>query len=269
LRYDTTTPNCEEPANHHRRDERQRQATWTFVRDTLKADVVLAQETVPPADVPAVYRDGGIDDQRQWGSAVAVFNREFEPLLEVQSGWRGKLNGPVQIDASHPGAVAAARVDGITFVSAYGLNGNGYSSTSMLRIFADLEHLFDDHRGYGRHVALAGDWNLGTWWSGSDSKYRDRDASLLGLLTARGLAACIDAHLPIARGRLEGCRCTFGSGCRHVWTHRHWRWKDVPYQNDYMYASTNLMPLVKAAWVHDDPWTFSDHRALVMDLDAP
>jgi exonuclease III len=252
-----------------RRGQGQYEAAWDYLRGTVKPDVALLQEAVVPPGLDAVRRTDGIRQGQPWHSAVVVFGGTYEPVWEVQSEYRGRENKAVAIDASFPGTVAAARLDvGITVVSAYGLINNGYASTSMLRILADLEHLHDDRHGRGDKVILAGDWNIGTWWNGRDEKYRDRDMSLLGVLAGRGLVDFIDAKLPVDRGRLAECRCTFDDECRHVWTYKSARWPNVAYQDDYMYGSAALVPSIQSAevWNDETAWALSDHAPLVVDI---
>lgn len=254
----------------HRRSPEQRAAAWRYLRDDVRADIALVQEAVPPPALHPVFLEGGIGGPRKWGSGVVVFRGGFAPIASVQGVWRGRpLGEPVRIDQSHPGTVAAARIEslGLTVVSAYGMGVGGYSSTTMLRILADLEPLLDDPR-YGDRVVIAGDWNIGTWWSGGDKKYRDRDASILGVLEAFGFRDCVDQCLPADRGRLPECRCTYGDECRHVWTQRNSQHLHVAYQTDYFYATRDVSALLRDAWVWDQEaaLALSDHAPLVADL---
>jgi len=82
-------------------------------------------------------------------------------------------------------AIARAEFPGhsLTAVSAYGLMEFGYASGTLPPTIADLEPLFDDP-DLGDNVLLAGDWNIGTWWSGEDSKYARREGAALARLRA-------------------------------------------------------------------------------------
>ena len=42
--------------NHCMRSEAARQAAWTYLRDTLRVDLALVQEAVPPRECNSVYR---------------------------------------------------------------------------------------------------------------------------------------------------------------------------------------------------------------------
>jgi hypothetical protein len=157
-----------------------------------------------------------------------------------------------------------------TAISAYGLMEFGYASGTLLRTLADLEPLLDDPR-LGDNVLIAGDWNIGTWWSGEqDAKYARREAGVLRLLEAYGFQDCIDLWLPSARGRLPDCPCDQGEACRHVKTYRK-AGSDSAYQDDYVFATKPLADLVRRAEV--DPnweWTsqISDHAPLVAEFDS-
>jgi exonuclease III len=140
----------------------------------------------------------------------------------------------------------------------------GYASGTMLRTLADLEPLLDDPE-LGESVLLAGDWNIGTWWGKSDAKYAEREGAFLQLLEAYGFVDCLDLQIPGTRGRLEGCACELGDGCRHLATFMKDR---VPYMDDYVFATRPLADNITSATVAPE-WTWqsdlSDHAPLIVD----
>jgi hypothetical protein len=255
---------------------------WEPIRrklDELGVDVALLQEAHPDwlEGLRAVYRPEGIDARderdRPWGSAVVALNDRvsLEPVTHVQGTWRGHVSTPAPLACVETGHVAVARaftpVGDLTLVSAYGTIEFGYAAGTLLRALADLEPIFDDPVR-GIDLLIAGDWNVGTWWSGDDRKYAQRHGAVLALLNAYGLVDCIDAHLPAGRGRLHGCGCELGDSCRHVRTYRKDS-KAVPYQDDYAYATTAFAGRVTRA-EPDPAWDWeadlSDHIPLVVTV---
>ncbi len=142
----------------------------------------------------------------------------------------------------------------------------GYASGSLLRILADLEPLFDDPQ-LGQNLILAGDWNIGTWWSGNDFRYAKREGAILDLLEAYGLTNCLDRSIPAGRGRLANCPCTFGEECRHVETYRR-PGQTGAYMDDYVFATAELSKRLRVTV--DPTWTWdakiSDHAPIIIDL---
>src|SRR5947209_15052290 len=203
---------------------------WAYLAVELQADLALVQVAVPVSSGRAVCRPSGIAGRdgkaRPWGSAVVALSDDLKitPIGLAEGSWRGRGLGLAPLDCVSRGHVAVARVEAaglrFTAVSAYGLMEFGYASGTLLRTIADLEPLLDDpQRGDG--VLLAGDWNVGTWWSAEeDAKYASREAGALRLLRDYGFVDCLDRHLPADRGRLAGCPCRNGGDCRHVRTFR-------------------------------------------------
>jgi hypothetical protein len=119
--------------------------------ETMGAGVALLQEAVPPIDLP---RDrvayGEIAGHRNWGSVVVALDPHatLEPVRSVRIPWTRRR---FLLANTHPGSVSVAEltlpgIQPITFVSIYGVM-DGSSTSSMLRIAADLVPLFDSPRG--------------------------------------------------------------------------------------------------------------------------
>jgi len=210
---------CERPPGSPRK--------WNYVREGLKADLLLAQEAVVPATMRSAHRAGGIAGRdgkaRRWGSAVVAVTEatKITPVGLAEGTWRGTRLGVAPLDGVGRGHVAIAKVelDGYRFtaISAYGLTEFGYASGTLLRTIADLEPVFDDP-DLNQNILLAGDWNIGTWWSGEDHKYAIREGAALTLLEAYGLVDCLDRFR--RPGRLDHCPCELGADCRHIHTFR-------------------------------------------------
>jgi len=239
----------------------------------LKADLALVQEAVVPSDVRAVYRPSGIAARdgkvRRWGSAVVALTGavNIAPIGSAEGVWRGRPLGVAPLDAVSRGHVAVAYAEfsdhRLTVISAYGMIEFGYASGTLLRMIADLEPLFDDPK-LGENVLLAGDWNIGTWWSGEDEKYARREDAALNLLKAYGLVDCLDRHIPADRGRLENCPCERDE-CRHLATYRR-PGSPYAYMDDYIFATPALADRFIFAGVAPEwDWnpSLSDHAPLV------
>ncbi len=141
----------------------------------------------------------------------------------------------------------------------------GYASGTILRLLADLEPLLDDPV-LGASVILTGDWNIGTWWSGGDRKYAQREEAVLSLLTAYGLDDVLASGVHPSRGRLDGCPCEYGHLCRHTWTYRKAD-REVAFQDDYVFATPGLVSTASVPDVWDWNQGLSDHAPLVVDLE--
>jgi endonuclease/exonuclease/phosphatase family metal-dependent hydrolase len=254
------------------------QSRWETLRG-LGADLALVQEAVPGPHHRAVYRPSGIAGRdgkaRPWGSAVVALTDEVSvtPVGLAEGWWQGRSLGLAPLDCVSRGHVAIARVQArersFTAISAYGLMEFGYASGTLLRTLADLEPLLDDPE-LGDSVILAGDWNIGTWWSGRDAKYAQREGAILDLLAAYGFVDCLYRDLPVGRGRLPECGCDLGDGCRHVWTFKK-AGSERAYMDDYLFASGPIAEQLRNARVTPD-WGWqaggSDHAPLIADLDA-
>jgi endonuclease/exonuclease/phosphatase family metal-dependent hydrolase len=171
----------------------------------------------------------------------------------------------VRFRASRRGSWYAAVTDvpgigPVTSVALYGLLDEK-SDASMHRSLSELTPLFEDRR-YNRHLVLGGDFNTWTGW-GARSAHLARDRTVLDRIAALGLVDCLDAARK--EGRLEGCPCSLGDGCRHVRTRLDPRKPDIPYQMDYLFASKKLAKRLEICRVADEaPWPKpSDHYPIV------
>jgi endonuclease/exonuclease/phosphatase family metal-dependent hydrolase len=155
-------------------------------------------------------------------------------------------------------------VDRVTAVSLYGLMDE-LSDASVHRSLSELSAVLDDP-AYRRRVLLGGDLNTGTAWPANEP-FLARDLNLLQRFEALGLVDCLARMRP--SGRLEGCTCTFGNGCTHTRTRRDPRWPEIPYQTDYLWASSTLAGrLVACRALADDDWfSISDHAPIVAEFD--
>jgi endonuclease/exonuclease/phosphatase family metal-dependent hydrolase len=257
--------------NHWRTPAETRARTWAYLDEVIRPDVALVQEVTPlERHVRRVWRDGGIGGQG-WGSAIVSYGADVTSVKSVRS-----LYGDQEMDLlrTHPGSVAIGQVrttDGllVTLFSIYGKWDSGYSNTTVHRILSDIVPLLENQR-HCRYAAVAGDLNIGTNWRGSEYYIR-QDQNLLDRFAALGLIDCIDKMLPTDRGRLAGCSCALGDGCRHVRTQKHTQYPESPIQTDYIFATAALAGRLKygdALNQDETIWEFSDHCPLVAEFDA-
>lgn len=245
--------------NHWQQPVDTRAAGWEYVQSSLRADVALFQETVPPDGFKpnqVVYRE--IAGYRPWGSAVAAFRdgASIEELWAVKTPFSRRR---FTLANTFPGAVSVAEVklDGlapITFVSVYNVIDT-YAQTTLLRIIADLIPLFDSAKG--SRVILGGDLNMAL--STRDDYYLKRGRGILGALASLGLEEV--TSLPIERPPANpDCPCGQPTTCRHIPT---WKGSEL----DHLYVTKSLRDQVKAIRVDQSVvGKLSDHAPLILDL---
>jgi exonuclease III len=262
-----------------RRTPTHTQQAWDYVA-TLKADVVLLQEAVPPPpafaatvfpprDEPARWHSGG---RAAFGTAVVVFGHA---ATEVESRPLGAADRTQQLPQSHPGAFVAAKValgndTELLAVSLYGvldgplLDKETYSTTSLHRSLSDLTPAL--YRARMRPVILGGDLNVSTQFA---APWRAAHRAVFDRITAFGVEDCTRATAA-TREALVGCPCDEAEACIHVQTHRHPQ-SQVPWQNDYLFASRNkLMKHLVSCQTLDEPgaWALSDHCPVVATFEV-
>jgi hypothetical protein len=249
--------------NHWRRTQAQRKAGWKFLLD-LKPDIALLQETVPDDEIDAsqvVFRPQGISKSRPWGSAVISFGRPISAITEARSRYSRKTTDLHQTLA---GSLAIARVGNLTLISHYGVIENGYSVTTVHRQLSDLTPLFDS--ALGKRVILGGDLNIS---SQLEEPHGRRHKNVLERFASLGLVDCLGLQRP-PRSKLVDCPCC-DSDCQHVQTHRH-DMSGIPWQDDYVFVTGQLVNCVSSCMAlgagNPDPWQFSDHCPLVMELNV-
>ena len=248
--------------NHWRqptRPEDTRVQGWEYLRNTLRPDVALLQETVPPALTDGrtvVYRE--IADYRPWGSAIVA-----RPGLPLETVWAVPTRFSrrrFQLANTFPGSVAIGEVTiagiaPITLVSVYNVI-DVYAQTTLLRIVADLVPLFDSSKG--SRVILAGDLNVSM--TTQDPYYLRRGRAILGALEGLGLVEVT----AVAKQRPDpwlDCPCGAAGGCLHL---RTWQSHEL----DHAYVTESLRDEVQSITVDYAAVAngFSDHAPLVIDL---
>jgi endonuclease/exonuclease/phosphatase family metal-dependent hydrolase len=248
--------------DHWRRTAQQRRDGWAFLRAGAKADVMLLQESVIPADVPRnryVHRE--IAGSRPWGSSVVALVegaevREIDAVRTCHGATRFSMLG------SYPGAVIVSRVElpgvgPLTCVSVYGVI-NVYAQTTMFRIVADLIPLFDSRDG--QQVVLGGDFNV-TSAMKNDAPELPRYRAILNAVESLGLVnlATCDISRP---DPIVDCPCAERS-CRHLRTFG----SNPGTQLDWLYATRELARrCVRLRVDHGVLGTLSDHAPIIAEF---
>jgi exonuclease III len=255
---------------------RRHQNAWDYLKEELRADLVLAQEATPPRfPVPLVYRPMGEGPYNNGSMVVGL-----RPGLELRPWPRVPLLESLpsavpegSLPDSHPGACAVADVldHGRVMFSAVSLYGswemmpgarsaggkNMYGGPRLHRMLSDLTGLLA--RGPRRAVVLAGDFNVTSQWADSP----DNEASaVFQRLRAWRLVDCI-THTRASRPRTSECECPDGAACSHIQTHRSGS------QLDYAFVSESVVPGLSACTVESVAIArdLSDHCPIVLDLD--
>ncbi len=266
--------------NHWARSSAQRTEAWRYLRDVLRADLALVQESFPPVELAQCFRP--IDASSSGagrGSAVVALRAD----LRLRPRLRWPLSFPRRADElpdSYPGTSAVADVldgDGrllFTAVSLYArfervASGEIYACAPFHRTLSDLTAVLDTSRS-STPVLVAGDFNLSTQAVADGTTKVDRDSARAAFarLRAFGLQSCFEA--PRFRPPpLVGCSCDEGDACHHVRTHRNQnRVESRPTQLDYAWATQSLLArLSEFQVVNDDAaWALSDHCPLLFEL---
>lgn len=249
-----------------------KERAWAAL-DSLQPDICLLNEAVVPAERYGAWSASGTvgrDGKRRPWTAAVVTKSPSQPLADARPQWRqSKRNVP--FECSRPGSWAAVSVESplgrISAVSLYGLLDE-FSDASVHRSLSELSPIVDDPR-YCSLVLLGGDLNTGTQWSQTERRFNDRDRNVLDRIKALGLVDCIRAKRP--PGRLAECPCLDADACAHVRTRRDARRPHVPYQTDYLFASTRLVTALSSCQVlaTDEWFAISDHAPIVADFHLP
>ena len=237
-----------------------RHGGWEHLSNELRADVVLAQEAVPPNGSEqwrAAY--GEMAGHRDWGSAVVAHDPHvLEPIRSVRARYSRRR---YILDKSHPGSVAVARLtvadlQPITLVSVYGV-WDGSPVGSMLRAMADLLPLFDSPDG--ARVILGGDFNVSR--STDNPRHLEQAEAVLSVIRSFGLVEAKSLVADPPAGHAD-CACLGGPDCGHIAT---WRSAEL----DHLFVSSSLAAQVKALSTDATAVSngLSDHVPLVLDLE--
>lgn len=199
-------------------------------------------------------------DHRTYSTAIAapggVEDPKLRPALRVGTWIAGRV---------HLGALP------VTAIAVYGLGDPEYptywesTKAAMDEVIAILPQC-------GDYVLIGGDFNI-------IANREDEAHEVLESLRDRGFTECLDAGLDLEGHQdmrdladLGRCDCGKGERCRHTRTFypSDPAKRAMPYQDDYLFASEKLAPLLQDCWAlpvgADSP---SDHAPIIAVFDAP
>jgi endonuclease/exonuclease/phosphatase family metal-dependent hydrolase len=248
-----------------------RAAGWKALLAT-GPDVAILNEARVANDVDGLRVLGGAKTEgkdaykRPWATAIAS-RHEVGEIVDARAHRYGRpIRAP--FETSRPGSWTAALVTipdfgDVTVASLYRLLDEK-SDASVHRSLSELTPLFEDRR-YNRMLLVGGDLNTWTGW-GDGSEHLARDVSVLQRIEALGLVDCLRQCRP--PGRLAGCPCS-DEPCGHTRTRRDPRYPNVPYQDDYLFASPKMAERLRTCTALDEsPWaSISDHLPIVASFD--
>ncbi len=254
---------------------------WKVLAD-LDPDIALLCEAPPPGPTsrPPLgdWRTRGLDcphpdertcNCRPWSTAIASRNQVDRIGNARRSrGGRTLHYGPSRQGSWIAGSVKDFRGFGtITAISLYGLLDER-SDASVHRSLSEMAPIFD-HRIFGRHLLLGGDLNI-LANARRDDPVRGRHLVVLNRIRAYGLIDCLDERFSERTGSESAvwkCPCGLGGDCRHSWTHRHGL-SDIPYQDDYLFASRALADCLVSCSVQPfNEDSTSDHAQILATFD--
>jgi len=238
--------------------------------EILGPDIALLNEASPPSTASGIWRsatEGRDAGRRPWSVAI-LSTHPIKEITDARPSWR-QVQRRVPFACSRPGSWIAASLEiapakQVTAVALYGLLDE-FSDASVHRSLSELSPVLDDPR-YRHRVLLGGDLNTWTGWPAHEA-FLTCDLNVLQRFEALGLVDCLARMRPA--GRLEGCTCTFGDACTHTRTRRDPRRPDIPYQTDYLWASSALAARLVScqALAYDDWFSISDHAPIVAEFD--
>lgn len=229
----------------------------------LEADIhLLCEAPKPPRGTEAIgqWRTIGLADAlplnmppvtRDWSTSVAARTRPVY-LSDARTTREYKVPQLLPFKPSRPGTWTAARVKvgrtTITAVALYGLLDER-SDASIHRSLSELSPIFD-HRTYGKHVLLGGDFNIFANPRPEAPGWK-RHLAVLNRLDAYGLTNCLDGFKrPRPEALKDPCPCGV-KVCR-----RHWRTfrrslhaPGLAYQEDYLFASKAMVARLQSCRV--------------------
>lgn len=254
----------------------QKVSNWNALQedeDLQGADIALLCEApLPPPGVDAIGRWNtlGLEAallpdkpvKRPWSTAVAGSSAPSEITDARVDRYYGE---PLPFEPMRSGSWTAVSVDVggicVTAVSLYGLLDER-SDASVHRSLSELAPLFD-HEDYGKQLLLGGDLNI---LAGRPIKDQlDRHQVVLARIRAYGLTDCLAKMRP--RGPLPGCPCELGEDCTHTRTKFDPKRPTIPYQDDYLFASSALAgKLASCRALPVDANSPSDHAPIVAEF---
>ncbi|CAB5123980.1 hypothetical protein D3OALGB2SA_3159 [Olavius algarvensis associated proteobacterium Delta 3] len=227
---------------------------WKYLDKELAPDIALIQETVPfsksfgfigmGSEYPTslletqtvLWRE--IGGNRKWGSGIVTRGLPIREI-PIKTTYYGSLI---------VGEIMLPDKSLLTVISLHALLEQGYSITTLHRMFSDLTFLLDGKLGK-RKVILGGDFNASIQWDKQQPGESHR--IMFERLENFGLLSCVDLF----------------SEKKSLQTYRHNR-GNTPWQLDYLFISDTLRKYVTSCTVSLDETLheFSDHNPIILEL---
>jgi hypothetical protein len=202
--------------------------------------------------------------KRRYSTAIATTDERANGLREIPDGPRPSRAGTW---TARTVAVGNATV---TAIALYGLHDGSYVA-SVRRSLKELSPIIEDDE-YGRYLLLGGDLNILAGKPGPHA-----GLAVLNEFREFGLVDCLEAKLPVGRyndpahrADMDNCPCGLRDGCRHTRTFYSRARPEIPYQDDYLFASPRLADnghLVGCFAPEVDATSPSDHAPVVAEFE--
>lgn len=212
-------------------------------------------------------------EKRRYSTAVAV-----RPISQdgARHRWVQQLTHPA---SSRPGAWTAARVHikdiVITSIVVYGVLDLPSYAASVRCSLEEIQPILDDEE-LSRLLVLGGDFNILA--GKAPGQQHHPGLRVLDDIKTRGLIDCLEAKLPADRYEdlarrtdMDHCSCGNTATCTHTRTFLMKSRPEIPYQDDYLFASADLMRDLADVTCHaqrldaDSP---SDHAPVIATFEV-
>ncbi len=212
--------------------------------------------------------------RRRYSTAVAfVPSSPGEPRIR-----HGEPVPEEKATPSRPGSWTAATVEigntRITAIALYGLNDEPYVD-SVRRSLGEVAPLVED-ADYSEYLVFGGDFNILAGKPASKEPHPGHQ--VLDEIRTYGLIDCLVQGLgpnryldPVHRADMDNCRCGLREACTHTRTYYRRAHPDVPYQDDYLFASPALAGnerLLACFAQRVGPDSPSDHAPIIAVFDV-
>jgi hypothetical protein len=268
-------------------NQRSPNGNWPVLRenpDLADADIAILCEATGVPDLPEANGLKAIGNdstkglgcpcpepdgcrRRRYSTAIAFAETKRATDAFVRRG------EPVPFRPSRPGSWVAARVEigdiAITAIALYGLYDEPYVA-SIRRSLYELAPLLEE-RKYAQYLVLGGDLNI---LAGKPLRKKAHPGhQVLEEIKSYGLVDCLEVALPPDRYQdrllkvdMDNCPCRLREGCTHTRTYYDRDRPHIPYQDDYLFASTALAGderLISCVASRVGPGSPSDHAPIV------
>jgi len=216
---------------------------WNFLYDDIKADVALLTEMGDPLQSKCPFQhfkwqDIGLD-RLYWGSGI------------VSRYQLGDCYVPPSVGALMTASLQLEKKTPISLICMYGREDEASKSyvPNLHRYLSDLTPIL---KGKRRNIIIGGDWNADLQLDGKNGNTANANKLFFERLKDFGLHDCLASSVEYP-----------------VQTHRHNSDLSLPWQLDYIYATSPIVKTVTDARVIDTPHIreISDHNPIEIVID--